>query len=129
MAGEEVVLVLRHGVHGYWLPGKLLVPHLGPLRREQPSQVGEGGHQGPVHIGAPDHHLGPVVGRAEPVSVPLTQPAAELQMPPHAPCGQLAQAPGPRVVPVRVSGVGVDRCPVPMPPHEVNLTIYYLIIT
>ena len=121
MAGEEIVLVLRHRVHGDGLPGELLIPHLVTLGREQTGQGGEGGHQGPVHVGAPDHHLGPVVGRAEPVCVPLPQPAPELQVTPHAPLGQLTQAPRPRIVLVGVVRVRTNRCPVSMPPNKVNL--------
>lgn len=108
-------------MHGDWLPGELLIPHLVTLGREQPGQVGEGGHQGPVHVGAPDHHLGPVVCRAEPVCVPLTQPAAELQVTPHAPLGQLPKPPRPRIVLVGVIGVRINRRPVSMPPDKVNL--------
>ena len=108
MGGQEVVLLLGHGVDGNGLPGDLLVPHLASRGGKHPRQVGQGGHQGPVGVGAPDHHVRPVVGDVEPPRVPPPDPPAQLVVSLHTADCELTQTSRPVIVQVGVSGVGFD---------------------
>ena len=121
VAGEEVVLLLGHGVDGDGLPGDVRIPHLTSSGGIHPRQVGQGGHQGPVRVGAPDHHVLPVVRVIEPARVPRPDPPAQLVVSLHTSHCQLTQTPGPVVVEEWVCGIWLYGSSVTMSPQQVDL--------